>query len=340
MKLSIIVPVYNVADYLPKCMSSLLTQDLEDCEILLIDDGSTDGRSGALCDEYARKSPSLVRVIHQENGGLGAARNTGLTHARGEYLLFVDSDDYLADGTLRTLAPAMDQGMDVVIFRFLYERDGAVIPAAQDELPFGRSVRLAELPSLLLAPPNACNKLWRRSLFTENHICFPVGLWYEDMATTAKLLARAEKILPIRDALYYYVLRDGSITHNRNMTRNLEIIPAVKEIMDWYRAEGLYAFYRKEFEALTVSNVLLDASVRVLKMDGPFDSAERAQQVQILDTLRDFTFREFPDWPQSPYLKRLSRRHRVILRLLRYRRYRTIRRIFRSAAILKGEKAL
>ncbi len=336
MKLSIIVPVYNVADYLPKCMSSLLAQDLEDCEILLIDDGSTDGRSGGMCDEYARDYPQWVRVIHQENAGLGGARNTGIARAEGEYLLFVDSDDYLAEGAIRTLRPAMEQEIDVVVFCFLFDRGGVISPAPQIELPFGQTASLSAFPSLLLAPPNACNKLWRRSLFIQNDILFPARLWYEDMATTAKLLARAEKILPIRDTLYYYVLRDGSITRNRNVRRNLEITQAVREILDWYRAEGLFERYREEFETLTVRNVLLDASVRVLKMEGTWKGPEHEERLQVLEGLRDFTDREFPGWPRSPHLKELSPRRRLILRLLQQRRYRLIRGIFRAAAHLKG----
>lgn len=340
MKLSIITPVYNTADYLPNCLDSLLAQDLEDCELLLVDDGSTDGRSGPLCDAYASRRPEQIRVIHKENGGLGDARNAGLAQARGEYVLFIDSDDYVSERLLPVLRSYLELDPDVLVFRFAIDRAGAVEPAPPDDLPFGRIVCLADAPTLLLAAPNAWNKLWRRSLFTENDIRFPPRLWYEDMATTAKLYAKAEKILAIPDALYFYVQREGSITHNRNAERNLEIISAVRMILDWYRAEGLYESYQKEFEALTICNVLQDASVRVLKMGTEGEDAPSAEQRRLLDKLRDFACGEYPNWPENPYLKRLPFKRRLILSLLSRRRYRAVRQVFRLKERWRGAKTI
>ena len=112
MKISIVVPVYNVKDYLPKCIDSILVQDCSDCEIILVDDGSTDGESGAICDRYAQAHPDLIRAIHKPNGGLGDARNVGQAHATGEYILFLDSDDYIAEDTLEKLK---EQGFDITL---------------------------------------------------------------------------------------------------------------------------------------------------------------------------------------------------------------------------------
>ena len=130
MRFSIVVPVYNVADYLGTCMSSILAQKLEDDEIILVDDGSTDGKSGALCDDYAAAHPDLVRVIHQQNGGLGAARNTGIEAARGEWLLFVDSDDRIAPNTLETLARQLPHTeAKMIVFDFCYETEQGILPS-------------------------------------------------------------------------------------------------------------------------------------------------------------------------------------------------------------------
>ena len=103
MIFSVVIPVYNVKDYLPKCVDSVLAQDFDDYELVLVDDGSTDGESGAICDRYAAAHPERIRVIHKPNGGLGDARNVGLEAAAGEYLVFIDSDDYIGAGMLRTL---------------------------------------------------------------------------------------------------------------------------------------------------------------------------------------------------------------------------------------------
>ena len=334
MCLSIIIPVYNVAEYLPKCLDSLVCQDLTDCEILLIDDGSTDGRSGAICDEYADKYPMLIRVIHQENGGLGAARNAGLAIAVGEYVLFIDSDDYVAPQMIDTLRPQMERGTDIVFFGFLIVQNNEVVSLPSYER-CRSAVCLEEAPERLLETPSAWNKLWKRSLFTDNGIWFPPRLWYEDMATTPKLLACAETIASIPDDLYFYVLRDGSITRNRNVRRNLEIITAMRESVDWFRTAGLFDRYHKEFEALTVRNVLLDASVRVLKMEG---TGEERERTEVLKELRRFTDRTFPDWPRNPYRKELPFKRRVVLVLLRLRCFRAVRLIFRlSDRRRKGE---
>lgn len=109
MIFSVVIPVYNVKDYLPKCIDSVLAQDFDDYELVLVDDGSTDGESGAICDRYAAAHPERIRVIHKPNGGLGDARNVGLEAAAGEYLVFIDSDDYIGAGMLRTLAGAIDR---------------------------------------------------------------------------------------------------------------------------------------------------------------------------------------------------------------------------------------
>ena len=107
MIFSVVIPVYNVKDYLPKCIDSVLAQDFEDYEVILIDDGSTDGESGAICDRYAAAHPERIRAIHKPNGGVGEARNVGIEAAQGEYLIFIDSDDYIATGMFRVLADAV-----------------------------------------------------------------------------------------------------------------------------------------------------------------------------------------------------------------------------------------
>ena len=107
MIFSVVIPVYNVKDYLPKCIDSVLAQDFTDYEVILIDDGSTDGESGAICDRYAAAHPERIRAIHKPNGGVGEARNVGIEAAQGEYLIFIDSDDYIAAGAfLPTPSPA------------------------------------------------------------------------------------------------------------------------------------------------------------------------------------------------------------------------------------------
>ncbi len=188
MVLSIVIPVYNTANYL-RAASSVLAGDWADCEILLVDDGSTDGISPGLCDRLSEAHPGLVRVIHQENLGLGGARNSGLEAARGEYLFFLDSDDTIPPHALTTLKEAIRKtGAEIIAFQFLTDDgEGHRTPTAQTPFSWILPSPPGKKPEFLLSIPSACCRIWRRSLFFSSGIRFPSRVWYEDLRTTVKL---------------------------------------------------------------------------------------------------------------------------------------------------------
>lgn len=319
MTISVVIPVYNVEAYLPGCLASVLANELTDCEIILVDDGSPDG-CPALCDEYAARYPELIRVIHQSNGGLGAARNTGIEAARGEWLFFLDSDDKIHPDTLAVLRRAIRPELDVIGFQFFAD-DGENPPTPQscgfagDGVPFA----LEQRKDYLLALPSAWMRLWRRSLFLETGIRYPSKVWYEDIRTTAKLLAAARQIAVLPDHLYYYLSRPGSIMNSSKLERNREILEAMDDIRGWYAAQGLSETYRAELEALTVQHVLLAASVRVARAD---------PKHPLLRELRSYVEEAYPDWRANPYSRGLPRMKRLALRLVEHRRYRLLRTLF------------
>ena len=155
MIFSVVIPVYNVKDYLPKCIDSVLAQDFEDYEVILIDDGSTDGESGAICDRYAAAHPERIRAIHKPNGGVGEARNVGIEAAQGEYLIFIDSDDYIAPNMFRVLADAVARfGSDIIGFGAALEANGVVVKELVDPLPADRTFTLADTPELMQTMPS------------------------------------------------------------------------------------------------------------------------------------------------------------------------------------------
>ena len=157
MIFSVVIPVYNVKDYLPKCIDSVLAQDFDDYEIVLVDDGSTDGESGAICDRYAEANAARIRVIHKPNGGLGDARNVGIEAAQGEYVVFLDSDDYVDAGMLSALAAVIDRfHCDMIDFGLAVVHDGKVTKQLVNDLPHACAFTLDEVPQLLPALPNAC----------------------------------------------------------------------------------------------------------------------------------------------------------------------------------------
>lgn len=217
-RLSIIVPVYNVEPYIDTCIRSITDQVVPDMEVILVDDGSTDG-SGELCDRYAQQYP-YFKVIHQPNGGLSSARNTGLEHAQGDYVFFVDSDDYLDRRCLSHCMKAIeDTACDVVMFSYhQVDEHGAVVDNDYylSRFPSTQTVDGTEALRFLLEERYqniAWDMISKRAIWSDHHIAFPVGKKYEDVATTYKVLAHAGKVRLLHESLYKYVQRSSSITH-------------------------------------------------------------------------------------------------------------------------------
>ena len=255
--MSIIVPVYNVEKYLRKCIDSLLDQDfLPDAyEIILVDDGSPD-RCGEICDEYALHHAN-IKVIHRENGGLSAARNSGMAMAQGKYVQFVDSDDYLEPNVLRTLVKKMEES-DLDVLRFNYQNVNArnkVIEPNKESKPFVDyrdevCDGLTFLTERLGFACYACQFLFRRELF--DHCRFKEGVYFEDTEWTPRLLINAARVTSTDLMVYNYLIRTGSITKSiveekrrKVLNDKLSLIDALKIQMStvedkrWY--EGMIA---------------------------------------------------------------------------------------------------
>lgn len=212
-EISIVVPVYNVADYLTRCVDSLLRQSFSDYEIMLIDDGSTDG-SGELCEHIASVDPR-IRVFHKHNGGLSDARNYGIERLRGKYITFVDSDDWLETSCLEYLHRAI-RTADADISTCVYMRRCGNSSKPWRNLPEDPEViegREALLSLLYDEKVNvsAHGKLYSSHLFKD--IRYPFGRRYEDVGTTYRLMAKARSVAVGGAPLYNYLMRPGSITH-------------------------------------------------------------------------------------------------------------------------------
>ena len=216
---SIILPVYNVAAYLERCIHSILIQSFSDYEIILIDDGSTDG-SPAICDRYASEYMN-IRVIHKANGGLATARNAGLAAAKGEYIWFVDSDDWIEPGALDVLYNTRIQDqVDIVKFNYCRYKEGKKsIEKHECDGMYEGQVRLDELRRYALCSPgrymlSACTHIYRRCFLEDNALEFVseriVGS--EDYLFNLIALMHADSICVINQVLYCYELRGGSLT--------------------------------------------------------------------------------------------------------------------------------
>lgn len=206
--ISIIVPVYKVEPYLHQCVDSILAQTYRDIEVLLIDDGSPD-RCGEICDEYAEKD-SRVRVFHTENRGLSVARNLGLREAKGEYIGFVDSDDWIEPDMYEVLLRRMQEtGADIGVCGYWEENDSTSTPSRISDAIFEGTDSLKALLDRKISN-HAWNKLYRRTVFES--VSFPEGCNHEDIATMHRLLNEARIVVVIPDPKCHYRQRSDSIT--------------------------------------------------------------------------------------------------------------------------------
>ena len=221
MKVSVIVPVYNVERFLPCCLESLAAQGMQELEFLLVDDGSTD-RSGEICADFAARD-GRFRLIRQENRGVVGAWNRGLDEARGEYLMFVDGDDWVEPDFCETpWRCAVEQDADLVLFRYRRaNEEGEPFPAAPISVPVGQIDRDTALDLLFGAARSyVWNKLWRKSLF--EGIRFPEGHAMGEDMTLIPVTARAGRVVHVPEALYHwYKSNPGAYSHAFS-TRHLE----------------------------------------------------------------------------------------------------------------------
>lgn len=336
LKLSVIIPVYNVEEYLEKCVDSVLgpgVMSLEkgekpSYEIIIVDDGSPDS-SPEIADRYALNYPDFVRVIHTENGGLGAARNVGIDASDAEYLYFLDSDDYLVEGGMQTILDSLDLGYDICIF------DTIAVNVDGKELKYmpgcSRSEKLSlkDFPELLLESPHAWNKIYRRTLYSDNNIKYPSRVWFEDLCTVLKLYCFTENISYMPKALHRYLQRKGSILNSGNAARNIEIIPAVDELISFYKRQGRWEELKDILEYLAFHSQFLTASVRVCLAD---------HKSKVLDQLMDNFIEKFPDFQSNPYVQKIGGNHRLLTKLLLKKNRLAVRLLMTANSLLKNKK--
>lgn len=232
-KVSIIVPIYNIKQYLPRCIDSIRNQTMGDIEIILVDDGSSDG-SSELCDQYASADPR-IRVLHKENEGLSAARNDGIQMARADYIMFVDGDDWVEPKFCELpYRAAIENNVEIVIFLHIsvLTNGKKIKHASQGEGLLAKG----DISALKQIRVNAWGKLYHKKLF--NTIHYPVGHVYEDVATTHRVLYSADGIYSLNQHLYNYSTnRPGSITETADSETLRDLLWALslrhQDFGDW-----------------------------------------------------------------------------------------------------------
>lgn len=305
MKISLIVPVYNTAQYLPKCLDSLVNQALKDIEILVINDGSPDN-SQEIIKRYEEKY-SFVHGFLKENGGLSHARNYGIQRASGEYIIFVDSDDYVEPQMCEKMyAMAKEKDLDILVCdTFMDYRDHSYILRADPGLTED------PIRSYIMCYPNAPARMIRRELLSR--VSFQEGIWYEDLQLMPRLIFYTDRIGFARKAFYHYLQREESIMNSRSICeKHKDIFRVLKDVTEAFRARGLYEKYHDELEYLHIVHLQRSAVFRFLDLKGSGDCIRRVDK-----EMKD----NFPNWSRNPYFKKSNFKFRLFCILGKYHFY-------------------
>lgn len=305
-KISVIVPVYKVEPYLRKCLDSIVNQTHRNLEIILVDDGSPDS-CGAVCDEYAAKD-GRIKVIHKGNGGVASARNAGLDAATGDYIGWVDGDDWIEPEMFETMlrgAEAHDADIAICSRMEIYPDHSFPMGWQQAEL-LNKEQAVALLVEDDVIRSYLCDKLWKRELFQD--IRFPQLKVFEDMAVMYPLFMRAERVVCLPDVLYHYEHHDGGLTAAPSLESRMIFCRVVKE-----RYEAL----EWDFPQLTerLAPVLAEAAVRIWTS---YYDAPKEERMAYDAQIRDMAAFCREHYKAALEKKRFGLAGRLVLRLTPY----------------------
>ncbi len=256
---TVVIPVYNVEKYVKECVDSVLAQTYSNLEVIAVNDGSKDG-SLAVLEQY---EDARLRIITQSNAGLSAARNTGLKNAHGSYICFIDSDDIISPYYVEKLYQSIQNTQSeiaVADMEYFYE-DGTRKFSVGGQFSVTDCI---DNPKLITINNSACNKLFETRLFDD--IQFPVGAWYEDLATVPILLYKAKRVSKVDEALYDYRQRSGSIAHSADR-RIFHIYTALNGLCDYVKAHGNEDAILKELYSLYIVHGLDLTTLRIKDFD-------------------------------------------------------------------------
>lgn len=310
MKVSIIVPVYNVEQYLEKCLISLVNQTLDNIEIIVVNDGSPDN-SQKIIDKYYKKYPNKIKKHIKENGGLSSARNYGLKFATGEFVAFVDSDDYV----------------DVNMYKIMYDKakkNNSDIVCCNLNVVIGDRIEKKKINDttnnnmynrFLFSSICACDKLIKKEIIEKNNWHFPEKIWYEDFASIPLLSLYTNKISYVDDYLYYYLTREGSIMNQAIYNDKLEdIFKAYEQLKLGYNKYKNGEKNKDEFEYLYIKHLLHDASLRFLKF--------KNKKAKInLKKIASIMHKDYPNWKHNKYLFLMPKKEIFLTKIIYYRLY-------------------
>lgn len=295
IKVSIIVPVYNVEKYLDKCLDSLVNQTLKDIEIIIVNDGTKDN-SQQIIDVYHKRYPKKIKSYIKDNGGLSSARNYGIKKASGEYIAFVDSDDYVDTQMYELMYnKAKENEFDIVCCDFNEIRKGKPVPCSchiEKDILNKDEVK----NSMVNFYPSAWNKIYNNTLLRKTQIQFKENIWFEDVEFIYRLLPYVSTIGTIHKYLYQYLIRDGSITTTSDM-RIYHYIDNWNGLLSFYKKNDLYDEYKEILEY----NYVRYLYATFIKTATKFNKRDfnKAVKYAILNVEKNF-----PNYKRNVYIKK------------------------------------
>ncbi len=305
-KVSIIVAAYNVEPYIEKCINSLLCQTLKEIEIIVVNDGSKDSTSAKI-EKYT--DPRIV-YKYKWNGGLSDARNFGLKFVTGDYVAFVDGDDFVQPDMYEKLyKKAIEDGADLVECGYFMDYPDYTI----EKLNMRQN-----LSKVLFKPYNQWNKLIKTSLIKDNKLEFKKGLWYEDFNFNLKLASYVTKVSYVDECLYHYLQRDGSIMHTVK-PKIKDIYDVIDDVVDFYKTSGKYDEYYKDLEYIFVKELLISSGKRFLEYD-------KQNETSWFKDNYSYVNNNYPKWRCNDNLRNRGSVN-IVLKLLNKMTYKLILRI-------------
>ena len=318
-KLSIIVPVYGVEKYIDKCLNSLVKQSLKEIEIIVVNDGTKDN-SQKIIDKYVKKYPDKIKSYIKENGGQGSARNYGLEKANGEYIGYVDSDDFVEKDMYKKLYnKAKENNYDIVVcgnYNVSEDYQNKNIDTFINNYN-------TDLENIFFGKMAVWNKIYKRDILIKNKLEFKEKVWYEDLAFTLKAIMNSNTFAFIDEPLYDYLIREGSTMNNSNVQRNLEILDAFNDILSYIKHNKKEEYFSK-IEFLAIDHIYISAIVRVLKAEAD-DKVKR----ETINKLIDYMNKKFPNYKNNKYINTLSKNRKISYKLINIKMYGLINLIFK-----------
>ena len=289
-KVSVIVPFYNVEGYIEKCLETLVNQTLKDIEIILVNDGSKD-RSVDIVKKFMKEYPDKIVYLEKQNGGLADARNYAIPYAKGEYIAFLDSDDYVEKDMYQLMYElAKKESSDMVECNFIWE-----YPDKKRE-DIGE-IYIGQFEMLEKVRVVAWNKLIKREILEKNKIEFPKGLQYEDVEFTYKLVPFINKVSFVKKPCVHYVQREGSISNLQN-ERTKEIFEVLENVINFYKEKEIYDKFKTQLEYLYVRYAFCSSLLRIVKIQ------DEIVQENLLNLTWQNVNEKYPNWKQNEIIKK------------------------------------